>query len=47
MCIFAICFKRRQETVSMPRYRLKQQLWTIIFGLFGSQLQMRRHLLAY
>ena len=28
----SVC-KRRQETVSMPKYSLRKQNWTVIFGI--------------
>ena len=43
MTILAIRCNRRQETVSVPRYSLKKQTWTIIFRI---QL-MRRHISVF
>ena len=42
MSILAIRCKRQQETVSMPRYSLKQKNWTIILGI-----QLRRQGVAF
>jgi len=33
MSMIAIRCNRRQETVLMPKHSLKQQNWTIIFGI--------------
>ena len=33
MSILAICGNRRKETISMPKYSLKRQNWTILSGI--------------
>ena len=43
MSIFSIRSNRRQETASVPKYRIKYQNWGIIFVI---QL-MQRHVLAF